>query len=56
MLSKLNVSSKINNIKDMKKIFIKKINYKYHIKVSQKLNLIGKEVLKKNIKEISKYI
>ena len=56
VLSKLDVSSKINNISNMKKILVKKINYKQPIKVSKKLNLMGNEILKKNLYEINKYI
>ncbi len=55
MLSKLNVSSKVNNINSMKKNIIRKIKYKQSQKVSQKLNFIGNEILKKNLKEINKY-
>ncbi len=55
MLSKFNVSSKVNDINDMKKNIIKKIKYKQPQKVKQKLNLIGNEILKKNLKEINKF-
>jgi len=55
MLSKLNVSSKVNGILNMKKIVIRKIKYKQPLKVSQKLNFIGNEILKKNLNEINKY-
>ncbi len=57
MLSKLKVSSKVNNIKDMKKYIIRKIkHYKQPRKVSQKLNLMGNKILKKNLNEINKYL
>jgi 3-deoxy-D-manno-octulosonic-acid transferase len=56
MLSKLNISSKVNNVFNMKKIVNKKIKYKQPSKVSQKLNLIGKNILKKNLNEINKYL
>ena len=55
LLSKLNVSSKINNIISMKKIAIKKIKYKQPRNVSQKLIFMGDEILKKNLNEIKKY-
>jgi len=55
MLSKLNVSSKVNNINDMKKNIIRKIKYKQPRKVKQKLIFIGSEILKKNLNEINKY-
>ena len=56
MLSKLNVSSKVNSVFNMKKIFIKKIKYKQPIKINQKLNFMGNEILKKNLNEINKYL
>ena len=56
MLSKLNVSSKVNNINNMKKNIIRKIKYQQPRKVSQKLNFIGNEILKKNLIEINKYL
>ena len=55
MLSKLNVSSKVNNIPNMKKIVTRKIKSKQSPKVRQKLNFIGNEILKKNLNEINKY-
>ena len=55
MLSKLKVSSKVNNINNMKKYIIRKIKYKQPQKVSKKLNFIGNEILKKNLKVINKY-
>ena len=55
LLSKLNVSSKINNIISMKKIAIKKIKYKQPRNVSQKLFFMGDEILKKNLNEIKMY-
>ena len=56
MLSKLNISSKINNIKNMKKIITKKIKYKQSQTAIQKLNLMGNEILTKNLNEINKYL
>ena len=56
MLSKLNISSKVNNVFNMKKIVNKKIKYKQPLKVSNKLNLIGNNILKKNLNEINKYL
>ena len=56
MLKKLNISSKVNDVLNMKKIVNKKIKYKQSLKVSQKLNLIGNNILKKNLNEINKYI
>ena len=56
MLSKLNISSKINSVFNMKKIVNKKIKYKQPLKVNQKLNMIGNDILKKNLNEINKYL
>ena len=56
MLSKLKISSKINSVFTMKKIVNKKIKYKQPLKVSQKLNMIGNDILKKNLNEINKYL
>ncbi len=56
VLSKLNVSSKVNNIKDMKKNIIRKIKYKQPRKVREKLFFMGSEILKKNLNEINKYL
>ncbi len=44
MLSKLNISSKINSVFSMKKIVNKKIKYKQPLKVNQKLNMIGNDI------------
>ena len=56
MLSKLNISSKINSIFNMKKIVNKKIKYEQPKKVGQKLINIGNNILKKNLNEINKYL
>ena len=56
MLSKLNISAKINSIFNMKKIVNKKIKYKQPKKVGQKLINIGNNILKKNLNEINKYL
>ena len=56
MLSKLNISSKINSIFNMKKIVNKKIKYKQPKKVGQKLINIGNNILKKNLNEINKHL
>ncbi len=54
-LSKLNISSKINNITNMKNIVIKKIKYKQPLNVCKKINFMGNKILKKNLNEIKKY-
>ena len=56
MLSKLNISSKINNIINMKKIVTKKIKFRQPQSVIKKLNYMGNEILKKNINEINKFL
>ena len=56
MLSKLNVSKKANNINNMKKIIDRKIEYKQNSKIIKKLNLIGINILKKNLTEINKFL
>ena len=56
MLSKLNVSKKANNINNMKKIIDRKIEYKQNSKIIKKLNLIGINILKKNLIEINKFV
>ena len=56
MLSKLNISSKANNINNMKKIINKKIRHKLPTKIIKKLNFIGNDILKKNLSEIYKFL
>ncbi len=56
MLSKLNISSKANNIINMKKIIDSKIKYKRPLKIIKKLNFIGNSILKKNLSEINKFL
>jgi len=56
MLSKLNVSKKANNINNMKKIIDRKIEYKQNSKIIKTLNLIGINILKKNLTEINKFV
>ena len=56
MFSKLKISSKINSVLSMKKIINKKIKYKQPPKVIQKLNMMGIDILKKNLNEINKYL
>ena len=56
MLSKLNVSKKANSINNMKKIIDRKIKYKQNSKIIKKLNLIGINILKKNLTEINKFV
>ena len=56
MLSKLSVSKKANNINNMKKIIDRKIEYKQNSKIIKKLNLIGINILKKNLTEINKFV
>ena len=57
LLNKINISSKINNSNRAKSKILKNLNKKFSSSQNiKKLNTIGKEVLFKNQKEISKYI
>ena len=56
MLSELNISTKANNISNMKKIINRKIKHKQPTKIIKKLNLIGNDILKKNLIEINKFL
>jgi len=56
MLSELKISSKANNIINMKKIINRKIKYKRPSKIIKKLNFIGNDILKKNLSEINKFL
>ena len=56
MLSRLKISTKVNNANQIEKIVIKNIKFKQPLNVIQKLNLKGNTILKKNLNEINKYI
>jgi len=56
MLENLNIATKINSIKRMKNIIIKKINYTQSSSVDKKLNYLGERILNKNLFEIKKFI
>ena len=56
MLSKLNISSKASNINNMKKIILRKIEFKQTSTKIKKLNLIGNDILKRNLVEINKFL
>ncbi len=56
ILRRLNISSRIKSINGMKKKIINKIKHKQAIKVSEKLNSMGNEILKKNLNEIYNYL
>jgi len=56
MLSELKISSKVNNINNMKRIIDRIIRYKRPLKVIKKLNFIGNDILKKNLSEINKFL
>ena len=56
MLSKLNISAKINTTDSMSKLIQKRIAYKQKIKVAKRLNALGKNILKNNIYEINKFL
>ena len=56
MLKFLKIEKKINSIKELKKIILKKIDYNQNIKVKNKLKNIGDQILTKNLLEIKKFI
>ena len=56
MLDKLNVTKKINSIKDMKNAVRNKINFSDKNNVNEKLNNLGEKILSKNLFEIKKFI
>ena len=56
MLNFLKIEKKINSIKELKKIILKKIDYNQNIKVKNKLKNIGDQILTKNLLEIKKFI
>ena len=55
-LENLKIARKINAIKDMKKLILKKINYSGNTKVKYRLNYLGDKIINKNILEIKKFI
>ena len=56
MLEKLKIANKINSIKNIKKLIVKKINYSENRKVKYKLNYLGNKIINKNLLEIKKFI
>ncbi len=56
MLEELKISDKINSIKNMKNLIIKRINYSENRKVRFKLNYLGNKIINKNFLEIKKFI
>ena len=56
ILAKLKVSSKVNNVFNVKKIVDRKIKHRSPTKISKILNKMGNNILKKNINEINKYL
>ena len=55
-LSKFKNSFKINDEKSIKKIVLKKINFKQKLKIKRKLYRLGNLILKNNLKYINKFI
>ena len=55
-LENLKIASKINVIKDMKRLILKKINYSGNTLVKYRLNYLGSKIINKNILEIKKFI
>ena len=56
MLEKLKIANKINSIKNIKNLIIKKIDYSENRKVKYKLNYLGNKIINKNLLEIKKFI
>ena len=56
MLSKLKIAKKVKNVNDIKKIFLNKIRYNQSKNPINKLNLLGKNILKRNFNEINEYL
>ena len=56
MLNSLKIAKKINSIKEMKKIVLKRINFNQNNKAKYKLKNIGNKILAKNLLEIKKFI
>ena len=56
MLNFLKIAKKINSIKEMKKIVLKRINFNQNNKAKFKLKNIGNKILAKNLLEIKKFI
>ena len=56
ILKNLKIANKVNSIRNLKKIILKKINYTENRKVKHKLNYLGNKIINKNIFEIKKFI
>ena len=56
MLENLKIATKIHSIKNIKKIFLKKIDFTENKKVNKKLKILGNKIISKNILEIKKFI
>ncbi len=56
ILKNLKIADKVNSIRNLKKIILKKINYTENRKVKYKLNYLGNKIINKNIFEIKKFI
>ena len=56
LLVNLKIASRINSLKNTKRIVLKKINYSGSRKVNYKLNNLGLKIINKNILEINKFI
>ncbi len=56
ILKNLKIADKVNSIRNLKKIILKKINYPENRKVKYKLNYLGNKIINKNIFEIKKFI
>ena len=56
ILENLKIATKINSSKNVKKLFLKKLNYSGNRMINRKLNLLGDKIINKNILEIKRFI
>ena len=56
LLKKLKIATKVNTVKKMNNIVLKKINYKQQKIVNKRLNYEGIKILNKNLHDINNYI
>ena len=55
-LKKLSIATEVENINDMKQIFLNKYNYKKSKRILKKIENMGEEIFRKNILEIKNYL
>ena len=50
------ISSEVKNISEMKKVFVKKYNYKKSKNKIKRIHDLGSRIFRENIKEIQNYL